>query len=221
MSGERPQHMGPLICGSGRECAGGEAEDGTDGDIVKENTGDPDRPGTCAAPAEVVEGNPENPDGREAKWTPNGVEGFNGEGAHFKGRSMGDVQRGILPGVFHTQAAPSGVCEAGDAVSVLVNSKSQKKTRAQRKKERTELHKTAKRAERRQKQQEAIGSKAKAIALKHIARAREIGIAADANQLRRSQRGYVGVAGKPPDRTGKTLEELVSEGFLYIPWDGM
>ncbi len=92
---------------------------------------------------------------------------------------------------------------------------------ASKKKERTRKHKVAKRAQKRQDRQEVVGSNAKAVSLKRMAACRHFGASVNVGHLRRSLRGFVGVAAKTPLPPNRGLEELVADGFLYIPWDGV
>ncbi|KAF4565733.1 hypothetical protein EYR40_002197 [Pleurotus pulmonarius] len=142
-------------------------------------------------------------------------------GAHGLSRARGViVEREPGPTLDALAAESSSPPVVGAPIAVCVSSNIRKKSKAERKKERTKQHKTAKRAENRQKRQAIAGTRAKAVSLKRIDESRKFGTDVDASHLRRTQRGYVGTAERPPVHSSRSLDELVSNGFLYIPWDG-
>ncbi|KAF4584794.1 hypothetical protein EYR38_002025 [Pleurotus pulmonarius] len=98
---------------------------------------------------------------------------------------------------------------------------SRKKPMSSKQKERLKAHKVAKRAEDRRKQQAIVGSDLKAVVRKRLARYQNHGTEVNGRTLPHAQSGYIGVGGRTPSHSSRGLNELIEDGFQYIPWTGM
>ncbi|KAF7441210.1 hypothetical protein PC9H_001559 [Pleurotus ostreatus] len=94
--------------------------------------------------------------------------------------------------------------------------------RAQRQKERTKSHKSAKRAEKRQQKEVSANAGLKAVALKRRLEQHRQNVGIDAGEFPHASSGFIGSRRRPisAEKEGRSLEELVELGFKYIPWTG-
>ncbi|KAF4584855.1 hypothetical protein EYR40_001672 [Pleurotus pulmonarius] len=144
-----------------------------------------------------------------------------GRGSGYGGSTLGEgVPLNIPPGdggkdTSSHVTSSENLCSGGGSNGIA------KKSRGERKKERTKNHKNAKRADRRHRKQIVTGSKLKAVVAKRVAAYQNFQMAVNATDLPHARSGYIGVKGKGPARVPKGVQELIDEGFLYIPWTGL